>query len=94
MLFTCCLLQNITDEALQLIGRHCHDLIFLCVANCQRLTDNSLVSIANGCPALRYKGSLANGCPALRYWDLYSQQMSCLKVFGVSIANGCPALRY
>ena len=46
--------QSITDDALQLIGEHCRDLIFLCVSNCQRLSDNALVSVANGCPALRF----------------------------------------
>jgi F-box/leucine-rich repeat protein 2/20 len=42
-------LQNVTDDAVQEIGDHCHQILFLCLSNCSRLTDTSLVSLGQGC---------------------------------------------
>ncbi|KAJ8321502.1 hypothetical protein KUTeg_000947 [Tegillarca granosa] len=44
---------NITDEAIQEIGEHCHQLLSLCISSCPRLTDASLVSLGQGCINLR-----------------------------------------
>lgn len=46
-------LQSITDEALHRVGQHCNQLLFICISNCARLTDASLVSLGQGCPNIR-----------------------------------------
>ena len=46
-------LQNMTDESVISISEGCPGLVSLCLSNCSRLTDASLVALAQKCHQLR-----------------------------------------
>lgn len=48
------LFQNITDETVEDISKHCHELEYLCLSNCREITDRSLVALSQGCQHLKY----------------------------------------
>ena len=52
-------LQNITDSGIDLLGRRCPQLHNVCLSECSRLSDNSLVSLSN-CHQLSYVNAVVN----------------------------------
>lgn len=48
-------IQNVTDETVEHIASHCHNLEYVCLSNCKEVTDRALQALAIGCVNLRYE---------------------------------------
>ncbi|ESP03015.1 hypothetical protein LOTGIDRAFT_156971 [Lottia gigantea] len=87
--------QQLTDDCIHEIGRKCHNLFYLCVSNCPRLTDASLISLGNcselgvlevaGCNHLTDNGfqTLARTCNKLEKMDLEE----CIQITDATLAH-------
>lgn len=87
---------QLEDNAVQSIANFCHDLQFLDLSKCFKLSDRSLYALAHGCPnltKLNISGCSAFSDIALEYLAGFCQKLKVLNLCGCSRAASDRALQ-